>query len=344
MGRKLRIATSSYHVGHAVAPSVAREKGFFREEGFDDFELLTEGLIPSFIEKEALSTAMKERGIDIVLGGKIPSVLAANGRGEDLTIVCGWRFVPQSGWYARPEIKSFGDMKGKKIGVRDLGGGPARLLTNELAKAGVDPEKDVVWASDRIFAYHRTRDHVDALMSGKVDCTQSSPPFSEELLRRGYTLLLDPRKLYPHGKPMAVVAARQAVIEERGRELRAFLRAILRAFWVMRDQPGNFSYVADLERRLRAASPNEDEQALRMFIVPEALETMPLPLDGQVPIEGLKEIGAEMKGEGELPVDFQVERALCDDAVKDAFGELRSRKALEAQWRRVARIIEKHGY
>lgn len=344
MARKLRIATSSYHVGHAVAPSIAREKGFFREEGFDDFELLTDGLIPSFVEKQALSIAMKERGIDIVLGGKIPSVLASNSLGEDLYIVSGWRFVPQSSWYARPEIRSFADMKGKKIGVRDLGGGPARLLINELRKAGVDPEKDVIWVRDRMFAYHRTRDHVDALTSRQVDCTQSSPPFSEKLKQMGYTLLLNPRKLYPQGKPMAVVATRRRVIEEKSQELKAFLKGILRAFWLMRDQPENYSYVADLERRLRAASPNEDEQALTMFISPEALETMPLPLDGQVSIEGLREIVEEMEREGELAAGFPVERAYRGEAVKGAFEELRSRKALEAQWERVTRIIEKHGY
>lgn len=57
---KIRVATSHYHVGHAIAPMAALEKGFFKEEGLDRFELLLEGLIPGFVEKEALSVAMEE--------------------------------------------------------------------------------------------------------------------------------------------------------------------------------------------------------------------------------------------------------------------------------------------
>ena len=270
------------------------EKGFFKEEGFDDFELLTEGLIPNFVETDALSAAMKNRGIHIVLGAQIPSVLIESSRGEDLHIVSGWRFVPQTDWYARPGIKSFADLKGKKIGIRDGGGtSPIRVVFNELRKAGVDPETDVLWVKNRIFAYHRTPDHVEAIRDGRVDCTASNPPFSQELEKMGCTLLLSPRKLFPQGKPMAVIAARRAVFEEREEDLRAFIRGILREFWLERD-PGNFTYLSCLEKRLRAASPSEEEQALRMLTSPERLEKRPLPVRGEVPIDGLPQAGVRL--------------------------------------------------
>jgi len=341
---RLRIATSSYHIGHDFAPMAAIEKGIFKEEGFDDFELLTEGLIPNFVEKDALSAAMKERGIQIVLGAQIPSVLVQNSRGEDLYIVAGWRFVPQTDWYARPGIKSFADLKGKKIGIRDGGGtGPKRVLFNELRKAGVDPEKDITWVQDRIFAYHRTPHHVEAIRTGMVDCTASNPPFSQELEKMGCTLILSPRKLFPHGKPMAVIAARRAIIEEREDNLRAFMRGILRGFWFERD-PDNFAYLADLEKRLRAASPSEEEQALSMLTSPERLEKRPLPVQGEVPLVGLRQIGEEMKDDGEIPRDFSVESVLKDNAAKQAFQDLRARTELEGQWKRVCSIVEKYGY
>jgi len=343
-GEKLRIATSSYHIGHDFAPMAAIEKGFFKEEGFDNFELLTEGLIPNFVEKDALSAAMKERGIQIVLGAQIPSVLIQNSRGEDLYIVSGWRFVPQTDWYARPGIKSFADMKGKRIGIRDGGGtGPVRIVFNELRKAGVDPEKDVIWVKDRIYAYHRTPDHVEAIRDGRVDCTASNPPFSQELEKMGCTLLLSPRRLFPQGRPMAVIAARRAVIEQREEDLRAFIRGILRGFWFERN-PENLPYLMDLERRLRAASPSEDEQVLHMLTSAERLEMRPLPINGDVPIDGLRQIGEEMKSAGEIPNEFSVESVLRNDAAKKAFQDLRGRKELEGQWERVSRTVEKYGY
>jgi len=343
-GEKLRIAISSYHIGHDFAPMAAIEKGFFKEEGFDNFELLTEGLIPNFVEKDALSAAMKERGIQIVLGAQIPSVLVQNSRGEDLYIVSGWRFVPQTDWYARPGIKSFADMKGKRIGIRDGGGtGPVRVVFNELRKAGVDPEKDVTWVKDRIYAYHRTRDHVEAIRDGRVDCTASNPPFSEELEKMGCTLLLSPRKLFPRGKPMSVIAARGAVIEQRKEDLRAFIKGILRGFWFERN-PDNFPYLTDLERRLREASPNEDERVLRMLTSPDRLEKRPLPVNGEVPIDGLRQIGEEMKRAGEIPMEFSVERVLRNEAAQEAFQELRARKELDGQWEHVSRVVEKYGY
>lgn len=341
---KIRIATSSYHIGHAIAPMIALEKGFFREEGFEDFELLTEGLIPSFVERLALSAAMKERGIQIVLGAQIPSVLSLHSQGEDLQILFGWRFVPQADWYAGPGIKSFKDLKGKKIGIRDKGStGPTRVLWNQIKMAGLDPDKDVIWVHDRIFAYHRTREHVDAMKEGKADCMQSSPPFSEELEKMGCSLILSARKLFPKGKPMAVIAARRSVVDERGQELKAFFRAILRGFWFERD-PENFPYLADLEKRLRAASPSADERALRMLTSPDRLELRPLPVDGQVPIDGLREIAEEMKEAGELPLNYRVEGVLVEEPVRDAFENLMSRKELRSQWERVKRVVEKYGY
>jgi len=342
--KKLRIATSSYHIGHSIAPMVASEKGFFTEEGFSNFELLLEGLVPSFVERVALSSAMKNRGVKIVLGAQIPSVLALNSKGEDLYIVAGWRFVPQTDWYARAGIKSFADMKGKKIGIRDMGGtGPRRLLWNQLRKAGLDPGNDVIWVEDKIFAYHRTREHVVAMRDGRVDVVASSPPFTQELTEMGCTVLLSPRKLFPRGQPMSVIAARRTLIEDSGQDLRAFLRGILRAFWLIRDQPDNFAYVVDLEKRLRSASPNEDEQALRMFTSPEKLETMPLPLDGQVPLKSLELIAREMKVAGDIPENFSVQGALRDEAAQQAFRDLLGQNEFKSRWKHLSKVVEKYG-
>jgi hypothetical protein len=95
---------------------------------------------------------------------------------------------------------------------------------------------------------------------------------------------------------MAVVAARAAVIERESERLRAF--------WFERNA-GEFSYLADLEKRLRAASPSEEEQALCLFTSPDRLEKRPLPVRGKVPVEGLRSVAEELKGAGELQAEWE---------------------------------------
>jgi ABC-type nitrate/sulfonate/bicarbonate transport system substrate-binding protein len=339
----LRIATSSYHVGHATAPTVALERGFFKEEGLENFELLLEGLIPPFVERQALFAAMKQRGVDVVLGAKAASVFALNSRGADLYIVSCWRFAARVEWHARPEIHSFGDLKGKKIGIRETGGISYAVIAGELRKAGVDPERDVEWVLDPMFAYHDTPGHADALREGRVDCAASAPPFSADLQRLGCRVLVSTKRLYPEGRPERVIAARARMIDQRRDELKSLLRAILRAFWFERN-PDNFPFLNEMEKRLRAASPSEEERALRKELSPDRFEGRSLPVDGRAPMSGLKVIAEEMKDAGELRRDFPVEQALRGEIAEEAFQELRSRKALEGEWRRVCGIVEKWGY
>jgi ABC-type nitrate/sulfonate/bicarbonate transport system substrate-binding protein len=322
---------------------VALDKGYFREEGLEDFELLLEGLIPPFVEKQALSAAMKQRGIEIILGAKASSVIFLNSRGADLYIVSGWRSAPRTEWYARPEIKTFSDLRGKKIGIRESEGISYAVISGALRSAGLDPERDVTWVQERIFAYHETPNHAEALLQGKIDCAASAPPFSLDLRKWGCTLLLSTKDLYPEGRPERVIAARGIMTEQKKEDLRKFLRAILRAFWFERN-PDNYAYLAEMERKLRAASYDEDERVLRKVTSETRFEGRSLPVDGRIPLGGLMQIAEEMKSAGEIRPDFTVEGALRDETVKQAFEDLMSRKELEAQWRRVSEMVTKWGY
>jgi len=98
-----------------------------------------------------------------------------------------------------------------------------------------------------------------------------------------------------------------------------------------------------LEKRLRAAGPSEDERALRMFTSPQKIETMPLPLNGQVPLKSLEFIGEEMKLAGELPSNFSVQAALKDETVKQAFADLLGRNELKSRWDRLGEVVVRHG-
>jgi ABC-type nitrate/sulfonate/bicarbonate transport system substrate-binding protein len=340
----LRIANSQYHVGHLIAPAVARERGYFVAEGLIDYQIVPGGLVPNVVEKEAIALSMDERAIDIAIGVRTPSVVYQNSRGVDLYIIGGWRFTPQFRILARPQIKRVKDLQGKKIGLREFGGLDHGLLKTMLIKGGLDPARDVTWISDPIFAYRNTRDHADAMRSGMVDCCSSSPPFCTELEREGFNVLLDPIAAYPGGRPERIVAARGNVLQEHPGLVKAFLKGILRAFWFMRDQPANFAYMENLEMRLRRETANKHEQEFKMFRTPQDLAMMPLPLDGGVPKAGLETMVDEMVLSGELREKIPVEQFLRDQLVREGFQELVQDERNKADWQRATKWAETYGY
>jgi NitT/TauT family transport system substrate-binding protein len=78
--------------------------------------------------------------------------------------------------FAQQAIRSVGDLKGKKLGVRATGSGPHGLLAAMLAHVGLDPKKDVEWVADPKF--------IQLFTDGKVDAIELVPPFSQELRAR----------------------------------------------------------------------------------------------------------------------------------------------------------------
>jgi ABC-type nitrate/sulfonate/bicarbonate transport system substrate-binding protein len=156
-------------------------------------------------------------------------------------------------------------------------------------------------------------------------------------------VLLSTKQLYPEGRPERVIAARGRMTGEKKEELKKFLKAILRAFWFERN-PDNFPYLNEMEKRLREATPSEDERGLRKSNSADRFEGRSLPVDGRAPLSGLEIIGEELKKAGKLRADFSVERSLRNEIVQEAFQELRARKELEHEWRKVCEIVEKWGY
>ena len=91
------------------------------------------------------------------------------------------------------------------------------------------------------------------------------------------------------------------MIEKRADELRAYFRAIIRAFWFMRDVK-NFEYLRDLERKLRKTNThNEDERGVVAIVTgPDRVESWALPVDGGITPEAVQRIADEMVKSGKL--------------------------------------------
>ena len=329
LDQPLLIANCNYHVGHQMSVRVAEEQGFFREEGLTRYVYESGGLIPGPFEQDGLALATKERGVDIATAVNVDSAIIQRLRGSPLYIVGAWRRMPEVKLYAAPHIKRVADLRGARIGEREAGSIMELFIAYCLDKVGIDAYTDVEWVYHPSFTYRRDPAHMQMLLAGEVDAAQSAPPYSDELLAKGFSLLLDSDEYYPGGRPGKVIVATGQTIDHRAEELRAFLRANIRGFWFVRD-PANFKYLRDLERRLRQMSHNEEERSLQMVTDPRKLEEWVMPVTGTFSPEAIELVVEEMVTLGRLEHSVPVRELLYDEPAKQAYRELTSRPELQA--------------
>ena len=343
LDQPLLIANSNYHVGHQIAIFVAKEQGFFREENLPAFDYEAGGLIPGPLEAEGLAAAMKNRGVDIATAVDVEAAIAQRAGGADLFVVGGWRYTPFLKWYGSKHVTDMRALRGGRIGMREKGGLVQVFIEDALRAAGVDPAREVEWVYDPVFGYRNSPAHADMLRAGKVDAVTSQPPFSDALERDGFPMILDPNKIFPR-RPGKITVATLQTVEQRGAELTAYFRAIIRSFWFMRDVK-NFEYVRDLEARLRKTNThNEDERRLCIVTGPDRLDSWALPVDGGVAPEAVERIAAEMRAAGKLDRALSAGEILRDGPVTSAYREVSARPALKAALSTALAAVEKYGF
>ena len=343
LDQPLLIANSNYHVGHQIAIYVAEEQGFFREEGLKEHEYDSGGLIPGPLEREGLALAVKNHGTDIVTAVDVEAAIAQRAEGADLYIVGGWRYTPFLKWYGAKHVKDMSALRGGRIGMREKEGLVQGFVTDALRQAGVDPETGVEWVYDPVFGYRNNPAHMEMLRAGKVEAVTSQPPFSDQLEREGYPMILDPNKVFPR-RPGKITVATGKTVEQRGEELRAYLRSIIRSFWFMRDV-NHFEYLRELESRLRKTNThNEDERRLAIVTSPDRLDSWALPIEGGVEPAAIERIAQEMLWAGKLARPISIKEILRDTPVIDAYRDVSSRPGLKSALETASAAQEKYGF
>jgi len=344
LDQPILIANSNYHVGHQIAIFVAKEQGFFTDEGLKEFEYDSRGLIPGPIEREGLAMAIKNHGVDIAPAVDVEAAIYQRSLGADVYIAGGWRYTPFLKWYGAKHLTDMSKLRGGRIGMREKEGLVEVFITDALRQAGADPYKEVQWVYDPVFGYPNNPSHMEMLRSGKIDAITSQPPFSDQLEREGYPMILDPNKIFPR-RPGKLTIATGQMIEKRCDELKAYFRAIIRAFWFMRDVK-NFEYLKDLEARLRRTNThNEDEYGVVAIVTsPDRLESWALPIDGGVAAPAIERIVDEMVKGGKLARSIPVKDILRDQPAKQAYREVSARRELKSALNVALAAQEKYGF
>lgn len=199
--------------GVCGAPAyIAKEKGFFAKEGLD--VTLVSGTFED-------SKAGLASGKYAVANGDFqffPSVQ----QGLDIKVIGGLHkgciklVVPPNS-----PIKTAADLKGKRIGVDEIGGTPMAITTVVLANAQIDPQTGVQWKAYPLDQLEQ------AVSKGEIDAFAAWDPFGTLAVQKsGYTVLTDiATDLLFKGKTCCFLYASGKQIRENPEKIAALARA-----------------------------------------------------------------------------------------------------------------------
>jgi len=142
-------------------PFIAVDKGFFKEEALEPELILTRGTTAI-----AAAVAGDVEAIHI-MGSAIRGII----QGLPMKVLAVYNQRPLFWLATRPELKTFGDLKGKTMAVTTIGGSQQLAGNYMLRKGGIDPGKEITTiVSGDVPA------QLQAQISGPVHITVLSPP------------------------------------------------------------------------------------------------------------------------------------------------------------------------
>jgi NitT/TauT family transport system substrate-binding protein len=161
-----------------VTPAwIAKDTGLFTKYGLD-VELATlsaDLIVPALIAGELAASHL----------GSTPLVNSVVG-GSDLVYISSYGNYLRFWLYARPDVTTLQDLRGKQVAITSRGGIIKTATELTLQRAGMDPEADVT-----LIATGNLTNSVTSLLSGGVAAAMLGPPATFRAEDEGMRLLLN---------------------------------------------------------------------------------------------------------------------------------------------------------
>ena len=155
--------------GICIAPQYVADE-LLRAEGFTEIRYVaTDAGVPA-----ALSLARGE--VDFT-ANFAPAFIIPIDAGEPITIV-GGEHIGCFELFAREDIRSISDLRGKNVGVPSLGSSQHLFLSTMAAHVGLDPARDIHWVTSSL------PKPIELFASGKIDAFLGFPPEPQDLRAR----------------------------------------------------------------------------------------------------------------------------------------------------------------
>ena len=236
--------------GYNIPFWVALDAGEFKKAGLEVDPVMISGGSKSM-------QALLSGGLDFahVSGGVS---VQANLSGADVTILATAANSMSAGVIAAKDIKTFQDLRGKKIGIASFGGNNDIGLRFAFKKNGINPDKDVTFLQ-----MGGERNRLTALERGAIAATIMSPPGLFVAEAQGYSRLGDLNAMGMRYPELSIVG-RKRDLKERRDLVRRYLRACLESVRVMR---GNRDLtVRVIEKYIHVGSKTEALKTYDYFV------------------------------------------------------------------------------
>ena len=137
-----------------ISPYIANDMGFFAEQGIEADIVTFEGGVGTV-------RGSVSGGLDIT-GTSADPAIAAAAKGAGIKVIGSYSHKLSQSMLVQGDIKSCKDLKGRKIGIQEVGGFSDVLSRAVMASCGLAP-------NDAQFIFVSTKGRVAALLAGQID-------------------------------------------------------------------------------------------------------------------------------------------------------------------------------
>ena len=301
----------------ALAPQVAAQK----KDLVGGFSAYSAAFMPAFVadrsgyfSQEGLSVKLIffQSGVQLAQSlvsgntqigmGSAPELISAVNAGVQMRAVWGISNKMPYALISTPQIRTVGDLKGKKVAVSSRGALSEFLASYVLKHHGLDPQRDVTY-----LPIGGVPTRFAAVQTGSVDASLISAAHFEKARQSGLNLLFMLEELLPEW-PLDIIYVREDFLANRQPDFRAFLRAYRRGVAASKKNPDEA--IAALQKSLRfdRAVATEGYHAY----------VSSLPDDGRIAEKGLELTVDQMFESGTVKKKFSMNELIDYRYIREA--------------------------
>jgi len=307
---RLRVSTAHDEWNHDVQALVAMDKGYFREEGLEEVEL-----VAFHDDEESQLEAIHSGWVDLGMDPLTNRVLRAQDQGADIYVVAPRRKMHSFVFFGQKWMKGVTDLKGKTVQLLPDGEG-SHQLRQVLKMHGLELGKDVKIVP-RTTQMHDLLGMRKSFIQGENLIVAVHPWETDEWQQKGYPILVDTTKLFPPRQDR-VVAANGRFLQENRESLKAFLKAYIKAsqFIVTKS---NAEEIWEILEKAGFLANDVDRENYDKVMEGQWYRLSP---DGSFPIDGVEQVIKEQKEAGNISDAVTLDRVMRLEPLYDAQKEL----------------------